>query len=214
MSWLPVLLLAVAAFAAAIFVLRLPKSGRMLFGAALLFGLTGYAWQGMPGYAGAPKQPRAVSTENNFAMIEARRAFFSQTQMPSRFVTVSDAFARKGRFQDAANMLGNAVSDNPRDAEAWVALGNALVEYADGSLTPPAIYAYGQATQAAPSNPAGRYFLGIGYLRTGQPANTREIWAELLDDAPQDAKWRPLLAERLARLDALLERAAGSLPPP
>ena len=42
-GWLAVLALAMAAFALAAFLLKLPKEGYALFGSVLLFGLAGYA---------------------------------------------------------------------------------------------------------------------------------------------------------------------------
>jgi len=209
MSWLPIIALAIAAFIIAAFAFRLPKDGWALFGAALLFGLAGYALQGNPGYASAPKDPSPEASEANFAMIDGRREFFDPQSVPSRFVTVSDAFARKGQYGDAANMLGNAVEENPNDVEAWVALGNALIEHADGSLTPAALFAYSKAEQLAPGNPGAPYFLGIGLLRNGRPGEARAVWADLLEQAPEEAAWRPQLAERIERLDALIAQMSA-----
>lgn len=206
MSWIPLIALAVAAFLIAAFALKLPKSGWAIFGAALLFGLAGYAMQGNPGYAGAPKTTDPVASESNFAMIDARRAFYDPDMMPSRFVVTADAFSRNGKHQDAANMLRNAITDNPKDAEAWLALGSALIEHADGTLTPAAMYAYSQAEALNPTNPAPSYFLGVGLLRSGQPAQARGVWADLLESAPKDAAWRPQLEDRLGRLDELLNQ--------
>ena len=204
MSWLPIIALGVAAFILAAFVFRLPKGGWTLFGAALLFGLAGYALQGFPGYAGAPKNAQADESEGNEILIEARREFYGPQSVPSRFVTVADAFARKGQYEDAANLLGNAVTEDPADAEAWTAMGNALVEHAGGSLTPAALYAYSRAERAEPGNPAPTYFLGIGFLRAGQPGRTRDLWLNLLENSPEDAPWRGDLEMRLERLEALM----------
>lgn len=209
MSWLPIIALALGAFIIAAFAFRLPKDGWALFGAALLFGLAGYALQGNPGYASAPKDPTPEASEANFAMVDGRREFFDPQSVPSRFVTVSDAFARKGQYGDAANMLGNAVEENPNDVEAWVALGNALIEHADGSLTPAALFAYSKAEQLAPGNPGAPYFLGIGLLRNGRPGEARAVWADLLEQAPEEAAWRPQLAERIERLDALIAQMSA-----
>jgi len=214
MSWLPIIALALAAFVIAAFVFRLPKDGWALFGAAVLFGLAGYALQGNPGYASAPKDSAPEVSEANFAMIDGRREFFDPESVPSRFVTVSDAFARKGQYGDAANMLGNAVKENPNDVEAWVALGNALIEHAGGSLTPAALYAYSRAEQLAPTNPGASYFLGIGLLRNGRPGEARSVWADLLAQAPEDASWREQLAERVERLDALIAQMEGPVQQP
>lgn len=207
MSWLPILALAALAFVAAVFLLRLPKAGYTLLGATLLFGLAGYALQGSPGAPAAPGQTAADGQQNGELLVQARREFFDPARLPSRFLITSDAYARRGDYERAAAFAESAVEENPNDAEAWTALGNALAEHAGGQLTPAAIYAYGQAERRAPSSPAPGYFLGLALLRSGQPERTRAIWAELLAAAPADAPWRPVLAERLARLEALMRGA-------
>ena len=209
MSWLPIVILAAVCFALAAFVLRLPKNGWALFGMALLFGLAGYAMQGFPGYAGAPANPARAAPEGSDAMIDARRDFFGAGLGPSYYVTIADAYARKGRFEDAAQMLGVAVDTNPRDAEAWVAMGNALIEHAGGTITPAAVLAFERAEELRPGHPAAAYFAGINLLRDGRPEDARAVWARLLDDAPADAPWRAAMELRLQRLDALL----ATMPP-
>lgn len=205
MSWLPIIVLAVLTFALAVFALKLPRTLWMLFGSALLFGLAGYALQGQPGLAGAP----AAAVEQEDAgtgelLVSARREFYTAGAMPSRFVVTADAFTRRGQHEQAANFLRNAVEDNPRDGEAWLALGNALVEHADGRLTAAALYAYSEAEKVDPANPAPTYFLGLAFLRAGEPGKTLALWGELLDQAPEDADWRAPLEARLERLKALL----------
>ena len=208
MSWLPVLLLAGTAFLAAAFALKLPRGGYTLLGAALLFGLAGYALQGSPGAPAAPGKASIDDEGTSLLMVEARREFFDPDVLPSRHLVTSDAFARRGNPEQATGFARSAVAENPRDAEAWTALGNALVDHADGRLTPAALYAYGQAQRAAPDSPAPGFFLGFALLRAGQPDRARALWAELVAKAPADAPWRPAMAERLARLDAVL--AAGA----
>lgn len=204
MSWIPVLLLGLAAFLAAVFALKLPKSGYTLLGAALLFGLAGYALQGSPGSPAAPGRAMLQGEGTSALMVEVRRAFFDPEVQPSRYLVTSDAFARRGDAVQAAGFARSAIADNPNDTEAWTALGNALAEHADGQLTPAALFAYGQAQSRAPGSPAPGYFLGLAMLRGGEPERTRAIWAELIAKAPVDAPWRPVMAERLARLDKLL----------
>lgn len=204
MSWLPILALAALAFVAAVYVLRLPKAGFTLLGAALLFGLAGYALQGRPGEPAAPGKPVADPAATGELLVSARRELYDPDVLPSRILITSDAYARRGDYARAAAFARSAVQENPADGEAWTALGNALAEHAGGQLTPAAIYAYGQAEQRAPASPAPGYFLGLALLRSGQPERTRAIWAELLATAPEDARWRPVLAERLARLDGLM----------
>ncbi|MBX7483895.1 tetratricopeptide repeat protein [Qipengyuania qiaonensis] len=214
MSWLPILALTLLVFGLAVFLLKLPRSMWTLFGSALLFGLAGYAMQGNPGQAAAPAAPVAGETsETGELMIEARREFYPEGRLPSRFVVTADAFTRRGQHDQAANFLRNAVAEDPRDGEAWVALGNALVEHANGQLNAAALYAYSRAEDVDPNNPAPTYFLGLAYLQAGEPGNTLALWRELLENAPEDADWRELLAVRLERLEALLGIAQPSGPP-
>ena len=205
MSWLPILILTALVFALAVFVLKLPRTLWMLFGSALLFGLAGYAAQGNPGQPSAPASPvRDDAAQSGELMVEARREFYPEGRLPSRFVVTADAFTRRGQHDQAANFLRNAVAENPKDGEAWLALGNALVEHAGGRLTAAALYAYSQAEKVSPENPAPTYFLGLAFLRAGEPANTLTLWRELLESAAADAEWRGALAARLERLEAIL----------
>jgi len=204
MIWLPLLALVAAAFLIAAFVVKIPRNGWAAFAAALLFGFAGYAVQGSPGHSGAPKQAASDSKGPDFVLVDVRREMFNPAQPPSRLVTIADGFARQGRFEDAANILSAGVSEDPNDAEAWLALAIALVEHADGALTPAASYAFGRAETAMPGHPGAAYFLGVSLLRLGRPADARALWVETLAKMPADAMWRAQMEERLARLDQLI----------
>jgi len=201
-TFVPIILLAAAAFAIAALVLRVPRAGWALFGAALLFGLAGYALQGSPGQAGAPKAP-VEAAEAGVALVDARRELYGPAP-PSKYVTLADGFARRGQFADAAGLLRGSLADNPDDAEAWLALANALVENAEGQLTPAAVYAFNQAERVDPASPGPGFFLGVALINSGRPAEARKLWQDMLTRSPADAPWRPGLEERLDRLDVLI----------
>ena len=209
MGWIAIIGLAALAFLLAVLLLRLPRAGYMLFGATLLFGLAGYALQGAPDMPSAPKPAAARPSETGFALIDSRRALFNPDRPPTAMLTLADAYSRQGRHGDAAEILRGAVSTAPTDGESWVALGNALVEHAEGQLTPAALYAFGEADKVAPGHPGAPYFLGVSLIRSGQPGQARGIWAEVLENADADAPWRPAFEERLARLDQLLAQMAA-----
>lgn len=209
MSWLPILLLALIAFVAGAFVLRLPRTTWAIFGATLMFGLAGYALQGSPGYAGSPTVAVDGDSSSGAALVDARRSLLDPTHAPSHWVTVADGFSRKGQYLDAAQLLSGAVEKDPNDGEAWLALANALVEHADGMLTPAALYSFGRADAALKDNPAPAYFLGVALIRSGRLGEARSLWAETLAKAPKDAPWRESLAERIARLDQLIAQMGG-----
>lgn len=214
MTWLPVIALAALAFLAAAVVLRLPRGGYALLGAALLFGLAGYALQGSPGQPAAPGRGERAATGSGEALVAARREFFDPARLPSRFMITSDAFARRGDYARAAAFAHTAIAEDPGDAEAWTALGNALVEHAGGRLTPAAVLAYRQAARREPGASASSYFLGLATLRAGEPERTRELWRAALAQAPADAPWRAGLAERLTLLETLMARVRAQAPPP
>jgi cytochrome c-type biogenesis protein CcmH len=206
-AWLAVGALALAAFAFAVLALRLPREGMTLFGAVLVFGLAGYAWQGSPGLASSPKAVTPSASTQGEAMVEGRAALFERTTPPPDYLLTSDAFARRGQFADAAALLRRGLESNPRDLESWLALGMALVGHADGAVTPAAVQAFSRAKAIDPSHPGAEYFLGFAYLQSGEVRAARNIWAGLVANSPPDAPWREGLEAEIARLDDMIARA-------
>jgi cytochrome c-type biogenesis protein CcmH len=207
-GWLAVGALALAAFAFAVLALRLPREGMTLFGAVLVFGLAGYAWQGSPGQPSAPKQASDQGAGQGEAMVEGRAGLFDHTAAPAPdYLVTSDAFARRGQFADAAGLLQKGLAENPRDLESWLALGLALVGHADGFVTPAAVQAFERAQAIDPEHPGPAYFLGNAYLQSGEVVAARNVWKGLLDRSPPQAPWREGLAAQVARLDDMIARA-------
>ena len=213
MSWVWVIALALGVFALAVFAFHIGRNNWSTFAASLALGLAGYALQASPGLPGAPAfQARASSSD--WALVDERKAMIGDAaRSHNDKVLVADGFARRGQYGNAATVLRGAVADNPRDAEAWLALGNALVEHADGSLTQPALLAYRRAAEFDARGVGPGYFLGLALIRQGQIEQARAIWAETLQQSAPDATGRELLRDRLARLDALL-RGEGPLAVP
>ncbi len=206
-GWLAVGALALAAFAFAVLALKLPREGMTLFGAVLVFGLAGYAWQGSPGQPAAPKSGAVEQGQNGAAMVEGRAALFDRTLPPPNYLVTSDAFARRGQFGDAAALLQRGLKENPRDLESALALGMALVGHADGFVTPAAVQAFGRAKAIDPKHPGAEYFLGFSYLQSGEVVAARNVWAGLLENSPPDAPWVDGLKAEVARLDDMIARA-------
>ncbi|MBW8754421.1 MAG: tetratricopeptide repeat protein [Sphingomonadales bacterium] len=210
MSWLWALLLAAAALGLVLLLLRWmgkPSAGWEAIGAALLLGIAGYGLQGSPGLPGAPKTAVEKISGDAQALVEARKSLDGKSVVPANnWQMTADAFARHGQYADAAGILLGAVDKNPKDADAWLALANALVGHAEGTLSPAALYAYRNAAIAAPNHPGPPFFLGLAMAQSGRFAEARGLWADLLASTPPDAPWRADLQERLTRLDALIAR--------
>lgn len=216
MTWLIAIGLAVAAFAVAAFAFGVARSGWAILATALVLGLAGYASQASPDTPAAPAAGGTQGEAPAWSVVDDRKLMVGQAERSnSDKLLVADAFARRGRYADAAVILRGAVADDPRDGEAWLALGNALVEHADGALTPPALLAYRRAIAADPGGTGPGYFLGFALIRQGRFAEAREVWASTLAGARDDAAGRTELQQRLGRLDELIARAqAGQIPVP
>lgn len=206
MTWLTVLTLAAAGFVLAAMWLGLPRSAYALLGMALMLGLAGYAWQGSANLPGAPTAAQPVPARSQEVVVAARRAMFGGDVPPARWVAVADGFTRQGQTQDAAGFLKLAVQENPQDAEAWVALGNAMVAHAQGALTPAAVEAFRRAETLTPASPAPHYFAGLALLRAGRAPETRRAWIAALERVPANAPYRPIIAGQLAELDRAIPR--------
>ena len=205
MTWMAIIALTMLAFVVAAFVLKVGRGGWTLLGATLVFGLAGYAAQGSPEQPASPGAAVEREGLDGELLVDARREYFDTSQLPSRWVLTGDGFARRGDFDRAAGFYRSATQENPRDIEAWLALGVALVEHAEGNLTPAALLAFERAQQLNPENGGARYLLGFAWLRAGEAARTLELWREALENAPEDASWREALALRILRLQALID---------
>lgn len=214
MTWVLILLIAAAVFAILAFVLRIPRAGWEIAGAALLFGVAGYALQGHPGYAGAPKQAVETDKTADAALLKQRQEMGDAFGKGATWLTLADALSRQGQFRAAADVLKTAVEKNPEDADLWVAYGNALVGHSDGLITPAAQFAFQKAAQIAPDHPGPPFFMGLALAQSGKLADARAIWAELLRRSPADAPYRADLESRLARLDQMLAASGQAMPPP
>jgi len=211
MSWIPAILLAVAAFALAAFVFRLKRATWSVLAAALALGLAGYATQARPDLPAAPGVPSAGLGEEIWQDVEARREFVDPDDLSrADMMMLADAMSRRGRQVEAAGFLRGIVAENPRDFEAWLALGNAMVAQAGGRLTPAAVLAFRRASAIKPESLAPGYSLGLAFVMEGQLLQARQAWAETLAAAPHDAYGRDLLVERLDRLDLLLAQVAAA----
>lgn len=207
MTWIVAILLAVAAFGVAVVLLKLPRPAWTALAAALVLGLAGYAMQANPDIPSAPKATVQDSGEAGWEMVKAREVFIGiENRSGSSFTTLGDGQARAGRFADAVTFYEGAAEADPKDVDAWLGLANALVEHADGTLSPAALHAYRRAAQAQPGGVGSGYFLGLALLREGSVIEGRDIWATTLENADENALGRDVLAGRLAQLNAVIEQ--------
>ncbi len=210
MMWVVILLVAAAVFAVMAFVLKMPRAGWELSGAALLVGIAGYALQGHPSMPGAPKAPVENKRAADEALIKQRQQMGDAFAQGQSWLVLADGLARQGQFGAAAEVLRKGSEQFPNDADIWVSMGNALVGHSDGLITPSAQFAFQKAATIAPDHPGPPFFMGLALAQSGRLAEARTIWAALLERSPADAPYRADLSERVQRIDSMLAMQAGS----
>lgn len=102
------------------------------------------------------------------------------------------------RFPDAARAYARAVALNPEGEGYQSAYGEALVQTADGQVTPDALAAFTRANALDGQDARARYFLGIQKAQTGNLTGAIDDWIRLLGDSQADAPWVPQLQNIIA----------------
>jgi cytochrome c-type biogenesis protein CcmH len=114
---------------------------------------------------------------------------------------LAPVLARLGRYDDAVRAYRNAITYNGDSAERRAGLGEALATSAGGVVTAEAKAEFERAIVLNANEAKARYFLGVAAEQDGREADAASIWRSMLDMAPADAPWRPLVQAALARVD-------------
>ena len=201
MGWVIMLALAAVAGGALWKWGRLPRSAFEPVAAALLLGLAGYALQGSPTLPDHPVQAPEDTSKAKEADIEIRKEMGeARFGTGPSWLMAADGAMRAGLPSAAVTYIKTGLKQNPRDPDLWVGLGNALVVHNGGMVSPAATYAFQKAAEIAPQHPGPPFFMGLALAQSGQFAQARAIWTELLARAPADAPWKADLEQRLAQL--------------
>lgn len=211
MGWAVMIGLAVLVAGGLGWFLRKDRGALQFLGAALLLALAGYAWQGRPGFAGAPKNPVERQQIPESAFAQQREAVLGRFDRAWYWMNLAEGYQRRGDMEGGARILQRAVALNPQNADLWVGLGNALVLHGGGMMSPAAQLAFARAERLAPDHPGPRYFYGLALAQGGNFDEAERIWRALIAEAPPDAEYRRMVEQRLADLQRM--RAANQPPP-
>jgi cytochrome c-type biogenesis protein CcmH len=119
-----------------------------------------------------------------------------------------------GRPGDAAGAYARAAALDPKNVEYPSAEGDALVNAAQGQVTPNALAAFQTALKIDPNDPRARYYMALHEDQQGKHDQAMADWITLLKSAPPGAAWAGQVrdfVERIAR-DRHID-IAGKLPP-
>ena len=116
---------------------------------------------------------------------------------------------RIGRYDDAVRAFRNSITYSGESADRRADLGEALTGAAGGVVTAEAKAEFEHAVALDAEEVKGRYFLGLSSEQDGRRDEAAAIWRAMLEKAPADAPWRPLVQAALVRVGG---PAAPALP--
>jgi cytochrome c-type biogenesis protein CcmH len=109
---------------------------------------------------------------------------------------------RLGRYDDAVRAFRNSITYGGDSAPRRADLGEAIAAAAGGVVTVEAKGEFERALALDAGDVKASYFMGLVAEQDGRKDEAAAIWRAMLEKAPPDAPWRPLLQESLVRVGA------------
>ncbi|HLZ04708.1 MAG TPA: c-type cytochrome biogenesis protein CcmI [Bradyrhizobium sp.] len=109
---------------------------------------------------------------------------------------------RLGRYDDAVRAFRNSITYNGESALRRADLGEAITAAAGGVVTKDARAEFDRALALDAGDVKSSYFVGLAAEQDGDKEKAATIWRAMLEKAPADAPWRPLVQAALMRVGA------------
>jgi cytochrome c-type biogenesis protein CcmH len=122
------------------------------------------------------------------------------------WAVVAPVYMRLGRNDDAVHAYQRLVDLLGPNEQRESDLGEAMVQAANGVVTPAAVATFTTAHNLDATQPRPRFYLALALSQVGKKDDAKAAWQSLIADAPRDADWLPAAQEQLA---ALSEPASG-----
>lgn len=164
-----------------------------------------YLSLGSPQLPGAPLAERMVQQANQnrsiASMVSQVEAHLERNPNDARgYEVLAPVYMRLGRFSDAVNARRKVIALAGETAQRQSDLGEALAAASNGIVTEEAKGAFDKALKLDGNELKARFFLGIAAEQDGDRTKAASIWRGMLDGAPADASWAPMVREALARV--------------
>ena len=169
-----------------------------------LLAATLYLTNGSPQLPGQPLQARlrAAHQDTSIAvLISQAEAHLERNPNDARgYEVLAPVYLRLGRFSDAVNARRKLIALSGESAERQSDLGEALVAAANGIVTADAKSAFERALAIEPGELKAKFYIGIAAEQDGDRGKAAGIWSEMIDKAPAEAPWLPMVRDALARV--------------
>ncbi|HEY6024012.1 MAG TPA: c-type cytochrome biogenesis protein CcmI [Pseudolabrys sp.] len=188
--------------------------------AAIVFlptiGIALYLALGSPQLPGQPLEARLNAANQNRSiadLVSQVEAHLERNPNDVRgYEVLAPVYLRLGRFSDAVNARRKLLALNGESAERQSDVGEALTAAANGAVTNDAKVAFERAVELNPNEPKTMYFIGLAAEQNGDRPRAAAIWRTMLEKAPADASWLPIVREALARVGGAPPMNAGRGP--
>jgi cytochrome c-type biogenesis protein CcmH len=162
-----------------------------------------YSTMGKPGMGGqsapvaanaaAPAAEAQAAGEVATLVAGLERKMQENPSDPEGWRMLGWSYFQVSRFADSAAAYAKAVALKPDGVGYQSAYGEALVQAANGQVTPAAADAFAKARAQDGSDARARYFLGVLKQQQGDNKGALDDWITLLGESPGDAPWVPQL---------------------
>ncbi|MFM1814305.1 MAG: Cytochrome c-type biosis protein CycH [Pseudomonadota bacterium] len=188
---------------------RLPGNIAVGLGAVVTLIAVGiYLIGGKPWLQGQPLAERVAASmakdarvSDLIAMVEKRLR--EHPEDGRGWDVIAPVYMTQGRFRDAANAYTRAGRILGESPGRLAGLAQATILANDGVVTETARKAYENVLTLSPEAPEPRFWIAVAKEQDGKLEEAARDFTALLEEAPADAKWRPLV---VARLDGLKKR--------
>lgn len=173
-----------------------------------------YIRHGSPQLPGAPLAGRLDaplenrSIESMVAQVEAHLE--KNPNDGQGWQVVAPVYMRMGRFSDAVRARAQTIRLLGATADREADLGEAQVAAANGVVTADAKATFERALKADEGNLKAQYFTALAAEQDGRPQDAARVWRAMLERAPPNAPFRPLIQQSLARVEP---KAAAAIEP-
>jgi cytochrome c-type biogenesis protein CcmH len=162
-----------------------------------------YLRYGSPMLEGSPLASRATvpvasaSLETLVAQVEAH---LEKNPGDGRgWEVLAPVLFKLGRTEDSVRAYRNSLNLNGDTAIRRADLGEALAAVAGGVVTAEAKAEFERALTLDANEPKARYFAAVAAEQDGRPKQAVAIWRDMLKSAPDNAPWRPVVEQALAK---------------
>jgi cytochrome c-type biogenesis protein CcmH len=117
------------------------------------------------------------------------------------------------RYDEAATAYAKAMALQPANNDFQSAYAEALVQSAQGQVTPAAEAAFEAVLKRDPKDQRSRFYMALAREQAGDLGQALDLWTSLLADASADAGWLPDVKAHIADLGARTGRDVSKLAP-